>query len=137
MLRLACPECGESGQIGARDRGFEPREAPVNGGSGAFYWCLQCGGGLVVSPRRLGLGVRVERVDPSAWRRAESSWGREGSATTIGTDANADPERLIEELRSTVGDSEQLVHLVAEALDRSHAEVRSLLAREDRGPAAA
>ena len=84
----------------------------------------------MVSPRRIGWGVRVQRVDPSAW-------GRQGPANAIAADANADPERLIEELRSTVGDSEQLVYLVAEALDRSHAEVRSLLGREDRGSATA
>src|SRR3954451_24090007 len=76
VSRLTCPACGESGEVGERHRGFEPRgswgdtDHPV-------CRCINCGCGIALRPRPFGWGTRVEQVDPDVWGRMEYQWGRE------------------------------------------------------------
>jgi hypothetical protein len=127
MSRLTCPACSESGEIGQRQRGFEPRGA-LAGGESPVYRCINCGCGVSVSPRPFGLGVRVEQVDPDVWGRMEYSWGRENPLPATEVPATPSAEELVRQLRGSTVNTDHLVSLVAEAAEVSESSVRQLLA---------
>jgi endogenous inhibitor of DNA gyrase (YacG/DUF329 family) len=127
MSRLTCPSCGESGEFGARERGFESR-GTIEGAEHPVCRCINCGSGVVVRKRPFGLGVRVEQIDPDEWGRMEYKWGRENPLPATEVPPIPSPEELVRQLRGTTGDPDHLVHLVAEAAEVSESQVRRLLA---------
>lgn len=127
MSRLTCPGCGESGEFGARARGFESR-GTIEDADHPVCRCINCGCGVVVRKRPLGLGIRIEQIDPDVWGRMEYKWGRENPLPATEVPAIPSPEELVRQLRGTTGDPDHLVHLVAEAAEVSESQVRLLLA---------
>jgi hypothetical protein len=126
VSRLTCPACGESGEFGGRERGFESRET-LEGSDDPVCRCINCGCGVVVRPRPLGLGVRVEQVDPDVWGRMEYKWGRENPLPATEVPATPSAEELVRLLRGTTANTDHLVHLVAEAAEVSESQVRRIL----------
>jgi hypothetical protein len=119
--------------VGHRQRGFEPRgtwghtDNPV-------YRCINCGCGVAVCRRRLGLGVRVEQIDPDVWGRMEYKWGRENPLPATDVPATPSAEELIRQLRGSHPD-DFLIHLVAEAAEVRESEVRRIIvAAPEPGP---
>jgi hypothetical protein len=127
MSSLRCPACGESGQVGNRQRGFEPRGNREDSDD-PVYRCINCGGGVALCRRKIGWGVRVEQVDPDVWGRMEYQWGRENPLPATEVPPIPSPEELIRRLRPTTPDEDHLVHLVAEAAEVSESQVRRILA---------
>lgn len=126
MSRLTCPACRESGEVGHRQRGFEPRgtlaesESPV-------YRCINCGCGIVIRARRLIGRPRVEQLDLDVWGRMEYQWGRENPLPATEVPPTPSAEELVRLLRATTPDTDHLVHLVAEAAEVSESQVRRIL----------
>jgi hypothetical protein len=127
---ITCPSCGESGALGNRERGFEPRgnwadtEDPV-------CRCINCGCGVAVRSRPFGWGVRVEQIDPDVWGRMEYKWGRENPLPATEVPATPSAEELVSQLRGTTVNTDHLVHLVAEAAEVSESSVRRILVRPE------
>lgn len=124
---ITCPACGESGQVGQHERGFESRgtwaatEDPV-------YRCINCGCGVAVRAKRIARGKRVERIDPDVWGRMEYTWGRENPLPATEVPATPSAAELVRQLRGSAADTDHLVHLVAEAAEVSESSVRRILA---------
>jgi hypothetical protein len=127
VSRLTCPACGESGEVGHRQRGFEPRGNRA-GTDDPVYRCINCGSGLAVRSRRIVPGVWVEQIDPDVWGRMEYTWGRENPLPATEVPATPSAEELVRQLRGTTADTDHLVHLVAEAAEVSESQVRRILA---------
>ena len=127
MSRLTCPGCGESGEFGARERGFEGR-GTVEEAEHPVCRCINCGCGVVLRPRPFGWGVRVEQIDPDEWGRMEYKWGRENPLPATEVPPTPSAEELVQSLRGTTANVDHLVHLVAEAAEVSESQVRQLLA---------
>jgi DNA-directed RNA polymerase subunit RPC12/RpoP len=127
---ITCPSCGESGELGHRQRGFEPRgfwedtEDPV-------CRCINCGSGVAVRSRPFGWGARVEQIDPDVWGRLEYKWGRENPLPATEVPATPSAEELVRQLRETTVNTDHLVHLVAEAAEVSESAVRRILVRPE------
>jgi hypothetical protein len=126
MPRLTCPVCGESGEVGHRQRGFEPRGTWADTDD-PVYRCINCGCGLAVRPRRVVRGARVEQIDPDVWGRMEYKWGRENPLPATEVPPTPSAEELVRQLRATTPDTDHLVHLVAEAAEVSESQVRRIL----------
>src|SRR4051794_583918 len=127
MSSLRCPACGESGQVGNRQRGFEPRGNREDSDD-PVYRCINCGGGVALCRRKIGWGGRGEQGDPDVWGRMEPQWGRETPLPATEVPPIPSPEELIRRLRPTTPDEDHLVHLVAEAAEVSESQVRRILA---------
>ena len=127
MSSLRCPSCDESGNVGDRQRGFEPRGA-WGDTHNPVYRCINCGAGVAVCRRKIGWGVKVEQIDPDVWGRMEYKWGRENPLPATEVPATPSPEELVRRLRATTADTDHLVHLVAEAAEVSESQVRRILA---------
>lgn len=127
MSRLTCPACGESGTVGHRERGFEPRGTWAETDSPVFR-CINCGCGIAIRRRPLGIGVRVDQIDADAWGRMEYKWGRENPLPATEAPATQSAEELVRQLRGTTPNTDHLVHLVAEAAEVSESQVRRILA---------
>lgn len=127
VSNLRCPGCGETGRVGHRQRGFEPRGTLADRDD-AVYRCINCGSGIALVRRWLGWGLRVEQIDPDVWGRMEYQWGRENPLPATEVPPTPSPEELIRLLRPTTPDTDQLVHLVAEAAEVSELQVRQILA---------
>lgn len=126
MSRLTCPVCGESGEFGARQRGFEPR-GTWHDTDDPVCRCINCGSGVALRSRPFGWGVRVEQIDPDVWGRMEYQWGRENPLPATEVPPTPSAEELVRQLRGTTADTEHLVHLVAEAAEVSESQVRQIL----------
>jgi hypothetical protein len=124
--RLTCPTCRESGEVGNRQRGFEPRGTHAESES-PVYRCLNCGSGIVVRARRLIGRQRFEQIDPDVWGRMEYQWGRENPLPATEVPPTPSAEELVRHLRATTPDTDHLVHLVAEAAEVSESQVRRML----------
>jgi DNA-directed RNA polymerase subunit RPC12/RpoP len=124
---ISCPACGESGQVGHHERGFESRGTWADSDN-PVYRCINCGCGVAVKPRRLAPGKRVERIDPDVWGRMEYTWGRENPLPATEVPATPSAEELVRQLRGTTADTDHLVSLVAEAAEVSESSVRRILA---------
>jgi hypothetical protein len=124
---ITCPACGESGQVGQHERGFESR-GTWGASDDPAYRCINCGSGVAVRPNRLLRGTRVERIDPDVWGRMEYAWGRANPLPATDVPATPSPEELVRQLRGTTADTDHLVHLVAEAAEVSESSVRRILA---------
>ena len=127
MSSLKCPACGETGHVGHRQRGFEPRGMRGDTAN-PVYRCINCGAGVAVCRRRVGWGVKVEQIEPDAWGRMEYKWGRENPLPATEVPPTPSPEELVRQLRATTADTDHLVHLVAEAAEVSESQVRRILA---------
>jgi hypothetical protein len=127
--KLRCPSCGESGEIGRRQRGFEPRGSWEDTDHPVLR-CINCGCGLVIRPRRLARGARVEQIDLDVWGRMEYTWGRENPLPATEVPAMPSAAELVRQFQETHGPApaDHLVHLIAEAAEVSDSEVRRLLA---------
>jgi hypothetical protein len=126
VSNLRCPVCGESGQVGQRQRGFEPRGTWAESHN-PVYRCINCGCGVAVCRRRVGWGVKVEQIDPDLWGRMEYKWGRENPLPATEVPPAPSAEELVSQLRGTTPDTDHLVHLVAEAAEVSESQVRRIL----------
>ena len=60
--KLTCPVCRESGEIGNRSRGFEPRGTLPDSAT-PVYRCINCGCGVAVTQLR-------------GWYAKRFAWGR-------------------------------------------------------------
>src|SRR4051794_28315375 len=127
MSRLTCPSCGESGEFGARERGFESR-GTIEDAEHPVCRCINCGSGVVVRKRPFGLGVRVEQIDPDEWGRMEYKWGRENPLPATEVPPIPSPEDISRHLRGTTGVPDPLGHFVAEAAEVSESRVGGPLA---------
>jgi len=127
VSRLTCPACRESGEVGNRERGFEPRGMLADTDS-PVYRCINCGCGIAIRRRPLVRRPRVDQIDPDVWGRMEYQWGRENPLPATEVPPTPSPEELVRQLRSTTVDTNHLIHLVAEAAEVSESQVRRILA---------
>jgi hypothetical protein len=126
MSRLTCPVCRESGEVGNRARGFEPR-GTLQDSDHPVYRCINCGSGIAIRRRPLIGRPRVEQIDADVWGRMEYQWGRENPLPATEVPPTPSPEELVSRLRGTTPDTDHLVHLVVEAAEVSESQVRRIL----------
>jgi hypothetical protein len=83
MPVLACPRCGNRGEIRGSDESFETRGQWPDGHF-PVRKCRRCGTGIIVRPRFLIFGARPTLIPDNTWSKMEREFSRAfGGASTV------------------------------------------------------